>query len=47
MPPSFRRVLLEHGLVNALVILDMIASRRHRARSLGEWEAQVDAFIDF
>jgi hypothetical protein len=47
MPPSFRRVLLEHGLVNALVILDMIPSRRHRARSLGEWEAQVDAFIDF
>ena len=47
MPPSFRRVLLEHGLVNALVIPDTVPSRRHRVRSLDEWEAQVDAFIDF
>lgn len=38
--------VLEHGLVNALVILDLIPSRRHRARSSEEWGAEVDAFMD-
>jgi hypothetical protein len=38
--------VLEHGLVNALVILDLIPSRRHRARSRDEWGAEVDAFMD-
>jgi len=38
--------VLEHGLVNALVILDLIPSRRHLARSHDEWGAEVDAFMD-
>lgn len=38
--------LFEHGLVNALVILDLIPSRRHLARSNQEWEATVDAFMN-
>ena len=38
--------VLEHGLVNALVILDLIPSRRHLARSSEEWGADVDAFMD-
>lgn len=38
--------VLEHGLVNALVILGLIPSRRHLARSRDEWGAEVDAFMD-
>jgi hypothetical protein len=38
--------VLEHGLVNALVILDLIPSRRHLARSGEEWGTEVDAFMD-
>jgi len=38
--------VLEHGLVNALVILDLVPSRRHLARSPEEWEAAVDGFMD-
>lgn len=38
--------VLEHGLVNALVVLDLIPSRRHLARSAEEWGAEVDAFTD-
>ena len=38
--------VLEHGLVNALLILALIPSRRHRARSRDEWEAAVDAFMN-
>lgn len=38
--------VLEHGLVNALVILNLIPSERHLARSRGEWGAKVDAFMD-
>jgi hypothetical protein len=38
--------VLEHGLVNALVILDLIPSRRHLARSRDEWGITVDAFMD-
>lgn len=38
--------VLEHGLVNALVILDLIPSRRHLARSRDQWGAEVDAFMD-
>jgi len=38
--------VLEHGLVNALVILDLIPSRDHLARSRDEWAAEVDAFMD-
>jgi len=38
--------VLEHGLVNALLILDLIPSRRHLARSPDEWSTAVDAFMD-
>jgi hypothetical protein len=38
--------VLEHALVNALVILDLIPSRRHLARSGDEWGAEVDAFMN-
>lgn len=38
--------VLEHGLVNALMILDLIPSRRHLARSRDEWGTEVDAFMD-
>ncbi len=38
--------VLEHGLVNALVILDLIPSRRHLMRSKEEWALAVDSFID-
>jgi hypothetical protein len=31
--------VLEHGLVNALVILDLIPNRRHLVRSRDEWQA--------
>jgi hypothetical protein len=38
--------VLEHGLVNALVILDLIPSRRHLFRSREEWGVEVDAFMN-
>jgi hypothetical protein len=38
--------VLEHGLVNALVILDLIPNRRHLASSRERWGADVDAFMD-
>jgi hypothetical protein len=38
--------VLEHSLVNALVVLDLIPSRRHLAHSHEQWEAEVDAFMD-
>ncbi len=38
--------VLEHGLVNALVVLDLIPNRRHLARSRDEWGTQFDAFTD-
>ncbi len=37
--------VLEHGLVNALVILDLIPSRRRTARSQKEWESIIEAFL--
>jgi hypothetical protein len=37
--------VLEHGIVNSLVVVDLILSRRHLARSKAEWEASVDAFM--
>ena len=38
--------VLEHGLVNALLMMDLIPTRRHEARSEEEWGKQVDAFVD-
>lgn len=38
--------VLEYGLVNALVILDLIPSRRHLVGSRDKWEITVDAFMD-
>ena len=37
--------VLEHGLVNAMVVLDLIPSRRHLAQSSDEWAAKVDDFM--
>jgi hypothetical protein len=36
--------VLEHGIVNALLVVDLIPSRRHLASSKDEWAAEVDAF---
>src|SRR5437660_12239047 len=37
--------VLEHGVVNALVVVDLIPSRGHLARSKDEWAVAVDAFM--
>ncbi len=37
--------VLEHGIVNALVIVQLIPARRHLARSKEDWAAAVDAFM--
>jgi len=37
---------LEHGLVNALVVLDLIPNERHKAKYRPEWEGLVDSFMD-
>lgn len=37
---------LEHSLVNALVILDLIPARRHLTTSAAEWGSLVDGFMD-
>src|SRR5688572_27846814 len=42
----YRAQVLEHALVNALTILNLIPSRRHLARSRDEWSGEVDAFMD-
>ena len=34
--------VLEHALVNAVVVLDLIPSRRHIARSKEAWGVEVD-----
>lgn len=38
--------VLEHGLVNSLVFLDLVPSRGHRAHSRNDWGIAVDAFMD-
>jgi hypothetical protein len=38
--------VLEHGLVNALLILDLIPARHHLARSRAEWERDIDSFTN-
>ena len=38
--------VLEHGLVNALLILHLLPTRRHLTRTASEWAAEVDAFMD-
>jgi len=37
--------VLEHGIVNALVIVDLIPERRPLARSRTEWENDFDEFM--
>jgi hypothetical protein len=37
---------LEHGIANALLVVDLIPTRRHLALSKEEWAAEVDAFMD-
>jgi hypothetical protein len=38
--------VLEHWLVNALVMMDLIPNRRHQARAEEEWANEVDPFMD-
>jgi hypothetical protein len=38
--------VLEHQVVNSLVILDLIPTRRHLARSPDEWGVLVEDFMD-
>ncbi len=38
--------VLEHGLVNALLLLDFISTRQGVACSREDWSADVDAFMD-
>ena len=38
--------VLEHGIVNALVTLDLIPSKRHEAGTAEKWGAMVDEFMD-
>jgi hypothetical protein len=38
--------VLEHGIVNALVILDLVPSRRHLALCAVDWEREVDGFMN-
>jgi len=37
--------VLEHGIVNALVLLDLIPRRRHLVHSREEWAEVVEAFM--
>jgi hypothetical protein len=37
---------LEHGIVNAMVILDLIPHQRKLAKSASEWAELVDSFTD-
>src|SRR3954462_637501 len=37
--------VLEHGIVNALVMLDLIPKRHHAARTVAEWEEMFDTFM--
>ena len=37
----YRAQVLEHGIVNALAVLDLIPSRRHLARSREDWGAEA------
>jgi hypothetical protein len=37
---------LEHGLVNALVFLDLIPNKRSVAKSASEWATLVDSFME-
>jgi hypothetical protein len=38
--------VLEHGIVNALLVLGLIPTRRHLAPSKEDWAKEVDAFMD-
>lgn len=42
----FRAQLLEHAIVNALVICDLIPNKRHQIKSREDWSAQVDQYMD-
>lgn len=37
---------LEHGIVNAMVFLDLIPNQRKLAKSASEWAELVDSFMD-
>lgn len=37
--------VLEHGIVNALVMLDLVPKRHDQARTVAKWEATFDSFM--
>ena len=37
---------LEHALVNALVMIDLIPNERHKVKTRDQWEEVVDSFMD-
>jgi hypothetical protein len=37
---------LEHGIVNALLVLDLVPNQAKTVRSKNEWSTKVDAFFD-
>jgi hypothetical protein len=38
--------VLEHGLVNALVFVDLVPNKSYQIKSKKEWEHEVDSFMD-
>ena len=42
----FKAQVLEHAVVNALVLCDLIPNRREKALSTESWAADVDQFMD-
>lgn len=42
----YKAQVLEHGIVNALIVLDLIPSRLHSVQSRQEWSLAVDAFMN-
>ena len=38
--------VLEHAIVNAITILDLIPNKRYLALDRTDWESQVDSFMD-
>ena len=41
----YQAQVLEQGIVNALIVVDLIPSRRHLTRSQSEWGMAVDEFM--
>lgn len=42
----YQAQVLEHGLVNAMLLLDLVPNRLHLMQHRAEWNREVDAFMD-